>query len=76
MFLERGFEFTHGAVRDWEARLPRCWQTNCAPRDVDKEARSWYVDETHINVKGKWRYLSRAIDRDGNLVDSMPSREA
>lgn len=30
---------------------------------------SWYVDETYIKVKGKWCYLYRAIDRDGNLVD-------
>jgi putative transposase len=30
---------------------------------------SWYVDETYINVQGQWRYLYRAIDWDGNLVD-------
>ena len=30
---------------------------------------SWYVDETYINVQVEWRYLYRAIDRDGNLVD-------
>src|SRR5437667_60269 len=35
--------------------------------------RSWYVDETYVNVKGKWCYLYRAIDRDGNLVASMLS---
>jgi putative transposase len=28
---------------------------------------------TRANVKGKWRYLYRAIDRDGNLVDSLLS---
>src|SRR5260370_10500664 len=37
--------------------------------------RSWYVDETYINVKGKWCYLYRAIDRDGNLVDWMVSEK-
>ena len=26
---------------------------------------SWYVDETYIRVRGQWRYLYRAIDRDG-----------
>ncbi len=41
------------------------------PGDVGKEARSWYVDETYVNVKGTWYYLYRAIDRDGNVVDSM-----
>ena len=32
---------------------------------------SWYVDETYIKVKGRWIYLYRAIDRDGNLVDVL-----
>jgi transposase-like protein len=35
--------------------------------------RSWYVDETYIRVRGQWRYLYRAIDRDGALVDVMLS---
>jgi transposase-like protein len=33
--------------------------------------RSWYVDETYSKVNGAWCYLYRAIDRAGNLVDSM-----
>ncbi len=36
--------------------------------------RSWYVDETYVKVNGKWCYLYRAVDRDGNLVDSMLSK--
>lgn len=70
MFLVRGFVFTHEAVSDWEAR--------CAPRLADqlrtkrreKAGASWYVDETYLKVNGKWCYLYRAIDQDGNLVDS------
>jgi transposase-like protein len=34
---------------------------------------SWYVDETYLKVNGAWCSLYRAIDRDGNLVDSMLS---
>jgi putative transposase len=37
--------------------------------------RSWYVDETYVSVQGKWCSLYRAIDRDGNLVDSMLSEK-
>jgi transposase-like protein len=35
--------------------------------------RSWYLDETYIKVSGRWRYLYSAIDREGNLPDSMLS---
>ena len=31
------------------------------------------IDETYIRVRGRWRYLYRAIDRDGALVDVMLS---
>jgi putative transposase len=36
-----------------------------------KAGRSWYVDETSIKVHGQWRYLYRAIDHSGALVDVM-----
>ena len=39
-----------------------------------QSGRSWYLDETHVKVGGRWCYLYRAIDRDGNLLDSMLSQ--
>jgi putative transposase len=76
MVLERGFVFTHEAVRDWEARLAPLLADHLRAKRRGQAGRSWDVDETYIQVKGKWAYLYRAIDRDGKLVDSMPSREA
>jgi transposase-like protein len=40
-----------------------------------KAGRSWYVDETPIKIKvhGRWCYLYRPMDRNGNLVDSLLS---
>jgi len=29
----------------------------------------WHVDETYIRVGGKWRYLWRAVDANGQMVD-------
>ena len=34
-----------------------------------------YVDETYLKVRGRWCYLSRAIDRDGNLIDALLSEQ-
>src|ERR687893_1401656 len=73
MFLERGFVFTHETVREWEARFAPLLAEQLRARRRGQAGRSWYVDETYIRVGGAWKYLYRAIDRDGNLIDSMLS---
>ena len=73
MFLERGFEFTHEAVRAWEARFAPLLTDQLRAKRKGQAGRSWHTDETYIKVGGVWKYLYRAIDRDGNLIDSMLS---
>src|ERR1700746_2219920 len=73
MFLIRGFVFSYEAVRDWEAKLTPAWREELRRSRKGKVGRSWYTDETYIRVHGRWKYLYRAIDRDGALVDVMPS---
>src|SRR3954464_5429576 len=73
MFLLRGFEFSHEAVREWEERFAPLLAEHIRRKRKGKMGRRWYVDETYIKVRGKWCYLYRAIDREGNLVDSMLS---
>ncbi len=73
MFLERGFEFTHEAVREWETRFAPLIADKLRAKRKGQARRSWHVDETYIKVSGVWKYLYRAIDRNGNLVDSMLS---
>ena len=73
MFLLRGFEFTHEAVREWEERFAPLLAEQLRRKRKGKFGKRWYVDETYLKVNGKWCYLYRAIDRDGNLVDSMLS---
>jgi transposase, IS6 family len=33
----------------------------------------WYVDETYVKVNGVWRYLYRAIDQYGQVIDVLVS---
>lgn len=75
MFLTRGFVFTHETVRDWEARFAPLVADHLRTKRHGQAGRSWYVDETYLKVHGKWCYLYRAIDDDGNLVDSMLSEK-
>ena len=46
MFLVRGFEFTHEAVRDWEARFAPLVTEQLRSRRTGKAGHSWYTDET------------------------------
>jgi putative transposase len=73
MFLERGFVFTHEAVREWEERFAPLLAERLRANRRGKAGRSWYVDETYVKVHGRWCDLYRAMDRDGNLVDSLLS---
>ncbi len=34
---------------------------------------SWRMDETYVRVKGKWRYLYRAVDSSGATLDFLLS---
>jgi IS6 family transposase len=38
-------------------------------RYLKKTNDSWRVDETYVKVKGKWMYLYRAVDSEGNTID-------
>jgi putative transposase len=73
MFLERGMIFTPEAGREWEAQLAPLLSEMLRKHRRGRIGPSWYTDETYIKVKGRWTYLYRAIDRDGNLVDGLLS---
>jgi transposase-like protein len=36
---------------------------------------SWRIDETYIKVKGKWVYLYRGVDKEGQTVDFFLSEQ-
>ena len=64
----RGAEIDHSTLQRWVKRF--------APL-IDKRIRrrkkpvngSWRMDETYIKLNGKWVYLYRAVDSQGNTID-------
>nr|WP_229443623.1 IS6 family transposase [Massilia psychrophila] len=70
MMAERGVSVDHSSINRWAIRfLPL----------IEKMARKhkrpvgaiWRMDETCIKVKGIWKYLYRAVDKQGKTVDFL-----
>ncbi|MBN3788926.1 IS6 family transposase [Burkholderia sp. Ac-20353] len=70
MMAERGVSVDHSTVHRWAIKLLPVLEKafRLRKRPVGK---SWRLDETYIRVKGEWRYLYRAVDKDGNTVDFL-----
>jgi transposase-like protein len=70
MMAERGVFVDHATVHRWALKivpvLAKVFRGR--KRSVGK---SWRMDETYIKVRGRWRYLYRAVDRDGDTVDFL-----
>ena len=73
LLLQRGCEVSHETIRNWEFRFAPMVSERLRAKRRGNAGRSWYLDQTYVKVSGRWCYLYRAIDRDGNLLDSMLS---
>ena len=73
LLLQRGFQVSYETIRVWEVQFAPLVSENLRSKRRGIAGQSWYLDETYIKVSGRWRYLYRAIDREGNMLDSMLS---
>jgi putative transposase len=73
LLLQRGSEVTNETVRMWEFRFAPLLSEHLRTKRRGRAGVSWYLDETYVKVAGRWCYLYRAVDRHGNLIDSMLS---
>ena len=72
MMGERGVSVDHSTVSRWGIRflplLEKIFRKYKCP-----VGGSWRMDETYIKVKvkGAWKYLYRAVDRNGKTIDFL-----
>jgi transposase-like protein len=68
MMAERGISVDHATVHRWIVRYsPELLERfNQRKRAVTGR---WHMDETYIKVRGRWMYLYRAVDSNGDTVE-------
>ena len=65
----RGFNLSHQTVHNWCQTFGIELGLKLRERRHGQAGTKWYADATYIRVEGRWCYLYRAIDKEGNLVD-------
>ena len=72
LLAERGVEVDHVTVYRWVQRFTALFADAARPCRHAAGDR-WFVDETYVKVAGRWRYLYRAVDQYGQVIDVLLS---
>ena len=73
LLAERGIEVDHVTLYRWVRRFtPLLIEAARACRHVAGDR--WFVDETYVKVSGVWRYVYRAVDQHGQVIDVYVSQ--
>jgi len=68
LLAEWGVEVDHVSVFRWLQRFTPLLVDAARPCRHAVGDR-WYVDETYVKVSGSWRYVYRAVDQHGQIID-------
>jgi len=64
---ERGYKVDHSTIQRWvvhyASRIEKVFRKNKKRAGI-----RWRLDETYIKIKGGWKYLYRAVDKQGATI--------
>ena len=73
LLAERGIDVDHVSLFRWVQRFTPLLVDAARPCRHAVGGR-WFVDETYVKVAGIWRYVYRAVDEHGQVIDVFVSR--
>ncbi len=71
MMAERGVEVDHATIYRWVQKFTPPLEAAFRKGKKRPMGNSWRMDETYTKSKGQWKYLYRAVDRDGQTLDFL-----
>ncbi|WP_455711425.1 IS6 family transposase [Streptomyces hirsutus] len=66
----RGVIVSHETIRRWGVKFGQCY-ANALRRRQPRPGDKWYLDEVFIKISGEQKYLWRAVDQDGSVLDVL-----
>jgi transposase-like protein len=72
LLVERGIQVDYVTIYRWVLRFTPLLADAARPCRYRVGDR-WWVDETYVKVAGRWRYVYRAIDQFGQVIDVLVS---
>ncbi|MFF3390211.1 IS6 family transposase [Streptomyces sp. NPDC002669] len=70
LMLERGVLVSHETVRRWCAKSGQAYADGLGRRRV-RPGDKWHLDEVFLRINGELKYLWRAVDADGTVLDIL-----
>jgi putative transposase len=78
MAFERGIDICHETVRKWVDRFGPMFASEIRRRRVDHMRQfthwKWHLDEVYVKINGEMHYLWRAVDHEGEVLESFVSK--
>jgi transposase-like protein len=71
MMRERGVEVDHSNIYRWVQKFTPQLEASFRKGKKRPMGKSWRMDETYIKIKGQWKYLYRAVDKNGQTIDFL-----
>ncbi len=70
MMKERGIDVDHSTLNRWVLKFSPLLEKEFQKRKRRPGGRVRF-DETYLLIKGQWKYLYRAVDKEGNTIDFL-----
>lgn len=71
---ERGVLLDHATIQRWVVKYNPLLEEAFHQRKRSVWV-SWRMDETYIKIKGQWYYLYRAVDKSGQTIDFLLTKQ-
>jgi putative transposase len=79
LLFERGIDICHETVRLWWNRFGPMFAGEIRRKRVQRMRSythwKWHLDEVYVKINGEMRYLWRAVDHEGEVLESFVTKE-